>query len=52
MMRKNKVNRLLVKNKNNHVTGIITFGAMLWKTGDTSEVSNILQHAAPRQECG
>lgn len=52
LMRKNKVNRLLVKNNSDHVTGIITFGAMLWKTGDKSEVGNILRHATPRQECG
>lgn len=49
LMRKHEVNRLLVKNKSDHVTGIITFGAMLWKTGNASEVGHMLDHAAPRK---
>ncbi|MDB2415333.1 CBS domain-containing protein [Rickettsiales bacterium] len=49
LMRENKVNRLLVKDKSNHITGIITFGAMLWKTKNASEVGHMLDHAAPRK---
>lgn len=49
LMRKHEVNRLLVKNKSDHVTGIITFGAMLWKTENASEVGHMLDHAAPRK---
>jgi hypothetical protein len=38
-----------VKNKSGNVTGIITFGAMLWKTENASEVGHMLDHAAPRK---
>jgi CBS domain-containing protein len=48
-MREHHINCLLVKNKNDHVTGIITFGAMLWKTGNASEVVHMLDHASPRR---
>jgi CBS domain-containing protein len=49
LMREHQVNRLLVKDASNHVTGIITFGAMLWKTNNASEVGHMLDHAAPRK---
>lgn len=49
LMREHKVNRLLVINKSDQVTGIITFGAMLWKTENASEVGHMLDHAAPRK---
>jgi CBS domain-containing protein len=49
LMRMHKVNRLMVQNKNDHLTGIITFGSMLWKTRNASEVGHMLDHAAPRK---
>ena len=49
LMREHKVNRLLVKNRSDHVTGIITFGGMLWKTKSASEVGHMLDRAAPRK---
>ncbi len=49
LMRRYKVNRLLVKSRDGKVTGIITFGAMLWKTSSATEVGHILDRAAPRR---
>jgi CBS domain-containing protein len=42
LMREHKINRLLVKDKSNNITGIITFGAMLWKTNDATKVGQML----------
>ncbi len=47
MMRDHKVNRLLVKNKSDDITGIITFGALLWKTKDASKVGSMLASCCP-----
>ena len=49
LMREYQVNRLIVKDKDTNITGIITFGSMLWKTKSASEVGRILDHAAPRK---
>mgnify|MGYP005713530475 CR=1 FL=1 len=49
LMREHKVNRLLVKNKKEKITGIVTFGCMLWKTPSATEVGHILDHASPRK---
>lgn len=49
LMREYQVNRLIVQDNNQNITGIITFGCMLWKTTNASEVGHILDHAAPRK---
>lgn len=42
LMREHNINRLLVKDKSDNITGIITFGAMLWKTNDADKVGKML----------
>lgn len=49
LMREYQVSRLLVKNSDGNITGIITFGAMLWKTTNASEAGHIIDRAAPRK---
>ena len=49
LMREHQINRLIVRDKDKNITGIITFGCMLWKTNNASEVGHILDHAAPRK---
>ncbi len=44
-MRKHRVNRLIVKDKADNVTGILSFGSILWKGVDADEVTNIVTHA-------
>ncbi len=48
-MREHKVSRLVVKNKNNEVTGVVSFGGILRKRAETSEVANIVKHATHLQ---
>ncbi|PIR38697.1 MAG: hypothetical protein COV35_05920 [Alphaproteobacteria bacterium CG11_big_fil_rev_8_21_14_0_20_39_49] len=48
-MRDHEINRLLVKDKKENITGIITFGAMLWKTESAAEFGHILDNTDPRK---
>lgn len=44
-MKKHKVGRLLVKNKAGKVTGIISFGDILWRGANAEEVAAIIEQA-------
>jgi CBS domain-containing protein len=47
-MRENKVGRLVVRNHQGRVTGILSFGGILRNNADAEEVSNIVKHATQR----
>lgn len=47
-MREHKVSRLVVKNKQGKVTGILSFGGILRKNADADEVANVVKHATHR----
>ncbi len=44
-MRTHKVSRLVVKNKADKVTGILSFGGILRKEANADEVANVVKHA-------
>ena len=44
-MRDHKISRLVVKNKQGKVTGILSFGGILRKNADADEVANVVKHA-------
>lgn len=44
-MKKHKVSRLVVKDRADRVTGIISFSDVLWRSGDAEEVSAIVKQA-------
>jgi predicted transcriptional regulator len=47
-MREHKVGRLVVRDHQGRVTGILSFGGILRKDANAEEVSNIVQHATQR----
>lgn len=47
-MRDHKVSRLVVKNHEGKVTGILSFGGILRKNADADEVANVVKHATRR----
>ena len=44
-MRKHQVSRLMVKNEDGKITGILTFGAILRKDNDSAEISEVIDRA-------
>lgn len=48
-MRTHKVSRLVVKNKQGQVTGILSFGGILRKHASSEEIANIIKHAINRK---
>lgn len=44
-MRAHKISRLIVRNEEGKVSGILSFGGILRKTADAGEVSNVVKHA-------
>lgn len=44
-MREHKVSRLIVRNKQGKVAGILSFGGILRKNADADEVANVVKHA-------
>lgn len=47
-MHDHAVSRLVVKNKQGKVTGILSFGGILRKNADADEVANVVKHATHR----
>ncbi|MFN7095281.1 MAG: CBS domain-containing protein [Burkholderiales bacterium] len=45
IMHAHKISRLIVKNENDKVAGVLTFGAILRKDKDISEVADVVKHA-------
>lgn len=45
-MKKQKVSRLVVKNKADKVTGVLSFGDVLWRSGNIDEIVTIVKKAA------
>lgn len=48
-MHKNKVGRLIVKNKADGVAGILSFGGILRKNANTEEVAKVVEHALGKE---
>lgn len=46
IMKKHKVSRLVVQDKAGKATGIVSFGDILWRSGDADRVAAIIKHAA------
>lgn len=44
-MRQHKVSRLVVRNQQGKMTGILSFGGILRKNADAEEVANVVKHA-------
>ncbi len=44
-MRAHKISRLVVRNKQGDVTGVLSFGGILRKNADADEVANVVKHA-------
>lgn len=44
-MREHKVSRLVVRNHQGKVTGVLSFGGILRKNADADEVANVVKHA-------
>jgi CBS domain-containing protein len=45
LMRKDRVNRLLVKDESGRLSGIITFGRIIREDDDLQEIANVIQNA-------
>ena len=45
IMKKHNVGRLVVKNKADKVTGILSFGDVLWRSGGAEEVATLVREA-------
>lgn len=44
-MREHRISRLVVRNHNGMVTGVLSFGGILRKNADADEVANVVKHA-------
>lgn len=44
-MREHKISRLVVRNHNGLVTGVLSFGGILRKNANADEVANVVKHA-------
>lgn len=44
-MRDHKISRLVVRNKQGDVTGVLSFGGILRRNADADEVANVVKHA-------
>lgn len=49
LMRKHQVSRLIVKDANGKVSGILSFGCILRKDGNAGEIADVIQHATGRK---
>ncbi len=47
-MRAHKISRLIVRNDEGKVTGILSFGGIPRKTADAGEISNVVKHAVTK----
>lgn len=47
-MRMHKVSRLLVRNHAGHVTGVLSFGGMLRRNAEASDVAGVIERATSR----
>lgn len=50
-MHRHNVSRLVVRSKEGELTGIISFGAILNRRAEVSEVANIVKHATQSWSC-
>ncbi len=48
-MRKNHVSRLIVKDKQGNVAGILSFGCILRKNANTNEIAEVVAHATGKK---
>lgn len=48
-MREHDVSRLLVCNKANQITGLLSFGCILRNNKNTEEINNVVEHAIRRR---
>jgi CBS domain-containing protein len=47
-MKEHKISRLVVRNHQGNVTGVLSFGGILRKNADADEVANVVKHAIHR----